>query len=189
MITPVCCLCVIPMRKTEGVNITFPLSLGYVQANTYKCPHCGYQVAVPVDQGTKLIGISRTVTLDHLHMVNSSFDITNMDVSASEPLYDRIKEELYNTMSEISMRYFSSSWQPGIETMIFEDVFEVRGRQYQLKVTDTCLRNKIKLLAESIGGWWANPKHWSNLHDKHPGFVTIIQWFQMYENRTELFVT
>jgi hypothetical protein len=184
---PICCQCMVIMRRTEGLNVTFPLSLGCVQAHTYDCPNCGHKVAVPVDQGVKLIGVSRSSTLESL-MVSSSYDIKNLDVSEGEPLYNMIQRELHDVMCEISLKYFHMDWHPDIETMIFEDVFEVQGRHYQFKVTDRCLRNKIKLLSESIGGWWANPKHWRNLHDTHPGFVTIIQWLQMYENRSELFV-
>lgn len=171
------------MKRTDGIEISFPMSSGTVQAETYACSHCGHSVALPTNKRSQLIGIFRKAVLENRYMVNSSFDQSDVLVADGDELYPKITQELYNVISQISLEKFGNSWYPGIETMVFEEVFDVENRGFQLQIKDTALKSRVKILAQSIGGWWANPKYWTNLTQEHPGFVTIIQWFQMYSNR------
>ena len=183
---PICCRCMVQMKRGDGLNITFPLSYGAVPANDYFCPKCGHSVAVAMKIGTEVVGITRTEVLEDLHMVKSSFQSAELDIQEGEELYEKVATELRNLMIEVSQKRFQTDWYPGIEISLFEEAFDV-GYGIRVKHTDPRILKKIKLLAESINGWWIGPLNWANVDGHHLGFVTIIQWFQMYENKLTWF--
>lgn len=176
----------VQMVKKDGINITFHLSYGHVPANEYICLKCGQHVAVAMKAGTAVAGITRTAVLEELHMVKSSFQSEDIDIHEGEELYEKVASELRRLMVEVSQKRFQEDWYPGIEIILFEEVFDV-GVGISLKHTDSHTLKRIKLLAESINGWWVGPANWANVNGHHLGFVTIIQWFQMYENKLTWF--
>ena len=177
----------VQMRLVGGLNLGFEQSSGSVPAYKYACPDCGHHVAVVMKTNDEVIGITETSILKtSLRMVKSDFKDAELDIPVESELHVRIQRELLHLMQEASLKLFHQDWHPGIEIILFEEIFDM-GIGKQLKTVDVEIRLKVKLLAESIGGWYINPKHWKNVGVKHPGFVTIIQWYQMYENRFEWF--
>lgn len=165
----------------------FDAAIDKIPSNTYICPHCGYTVAISIKTNEGIVGINASSILNRSNrMVSSTFSSAELDISEEDPLYQRVVMELRRLMEEISLTLFGSSWNPGLETIIFEEVFDV-GDGMCKRLIPAKARNRVKLLAESIDAWWVNPRCWRNLFPEHDGRVTIVQWLHMYENRDEWF--